>query len=92
MHDLSALSARDKFYSNIAKLSESLQKEGKQAIVYNTRNEALTNYRYQPVVSGKNGLQIKSALGESVYTNPLNGKFTSEPFADALQFQEKNII
>ena len=89
MHDLSALAARDKFYSNIAKLSESLQKEGKQAIVYNTRNEALANYRYQPVVSGKNGLQIKSALGESVYTNPLNGKFTSEPFADALQFQEK---
>ena len=89
MHDLSALSARDKFYNNIAKLSESLQKEGKQAIVYNTRNEALANYRYQPVVSGKNGLQIKSALGESVYTNPLNGKFTSEPFANALQFQEK---
>ena len=25
----------------------------------------------------RNGMQIKSPLGEEIYTNPMNGKFTS---------------
>jgi hypothetical protein len=43
----------------------------------------------QNIIADKNGLQIKSPLGEEAYTNPLNGKFTSAPFAEALKFAEK---
>ena len=34
-------------------------------------------------------MQIKSRLGEEVYTNPLNGKFTSEEWKAALNFAER---
>jgi len=89
MHDLSTLAARDNMYNNIKALSDQLVKEGKQAIVYPTRNQALSQFRFQPVIADKNGLRITSPLGESAYANPLNGKFTSQAFADALKFQEK---
>ena len=34
-------------------------------------------------------MQIKSPLGEEIYTNPLNGKFTSSEFEEAIKFAEK---
>jgi len=89
INDLSNLVAKDKFYSNMDEISQALIKEGKPAIVYPTRLQALRNMPNQNVIADKNGLQIKSPLGEEAYTNPLNGKFTSVPFAEALKFAEK---
>ena len=37
----------------------------------------------------RNGMQIKSPLNEEFYTNPLNGKFTSTEFEEAIKFAEK---
>jgi hypothetical protein len=53
----------------------------KRAIVYNTRLDALKQFPNQKVIADKNGLQLKSPLGEETYTNPLNGKFTTEDWA-----------
>jgi len=89
MSDLSALVAKDDFYNNILKQSDELIESGERAVIYPTRLEALRNLKGQPVIADKNGLQIKSPLGESVYTNPLNGRFTSQELKDALQFSEK---
>ena len=89
INDLSNLVAKDKFYSNVDELSQALIKEGKPAVVYPTRLQALRNLPNQNIIADKNGLQIKSPLGEEAYTNPLNGKFTSVDFAEALKFAEK---
>jgi hypothetical protein len=89
INDLSNLVAKDKFYSNVDELSQVLIKEGKPAVVYPTRLQALRNIPNQNIIADKNGLQIKSPLGEEAYTNPLNGKFTSVDFAEALKFAEK---
>jgi len=89
INDLSSLVAKDKFYSNIDELSQRLIKEGKPAVVYPTRSEALKNLKNQTIITNPNGLQIKSPLGEEAYTNPLNRKFTSVDFEEALKFAEK---
>ena len=64
INDLSNLVAKDKFYSNVDELSQALIKEGKPAVVYPTRLQALRNIPNQNIIADKNGLQIKSPLGE----------------------------
>jgi hypothetical protein len=90
MQDLSTLAARDGFYNGVLQESKELIKQGKRAVVYPTRIEALRAFPNQNVTKNPNGLQIKSPLGDDIYTNPLNGKFTSEPFENALKFSERN--
>ena len=92
MEDLATLDARNKFYDNVLKLSDDAIKNGERGIVYPTYNDAVVNLPNRPIIKNKNGLQIKSPLGEDVYTNPLNGKFTSKEFADALNFNERTIF
>jgi hypothetical protein len=89
INDLSSLVAKDKFYSDMDELSKILIKEGKPTIIYPTRSEALKNLKNQTIITNPNGLQIKSPLGEEAYTNPLNRKFTSVDFEEALKFAEK---
>jgi hypothetical protein len=89
MEDLATLDARNKFYDNVLKLSDEAIKNGERGIVYPTYNDAVINLTNRPIIKNKQGLQIKSPLGEEVYTNPLNGKFTSQEFADALNFSDK---
>jgi len=89
MADLSTLAAKDDFYNGILKMSDELIANGERAVIYPTRLEALRNLRNQPIIADKNGLQITNPLGEAVYTNPLNGRFTSQELKDALQFGEK---
>ena len=89
MADLSTLVAKDDFYNGILKMSDELIANGERAVIYPTRMQALRNLRNQPIIADKNGLQITSPLGESVYTNPLNGRFTSQELKDALQFSER---
>jgi hypothetical protein len=92
MTDLTSISAKDDFYNNMLKASDQAIKNGERAIVYPTYNDAVANLKNRPIIKGKNGLQIESPLGDSVYANPLNGKFTSEEFADALKFNEKMFL
>lgn len=91
MSDLSGLVAKNRFYKSIADKSDELIASGQRAIVYPTRMQALRGLPNQKIIADKNGLKIKSPLGESVYTNPLDGRFTSETFKDALNFSEKLI-
>ena len=37
----------------------------------------------------RNGMLIKSPLAEEIYTNPMNGKFTSTEFELAIKFAEE---
>ena len=91
MSDLSGLVAQNKFFNSIKNESDRLIANGERAIIYPTRLQAINNLKNQKIIADKNGLQITSNLGESVYTNPLNGYFTSEPYADALKFSERLI-
>jgi hypothetical protein len=91
MQDLSSLVAKNRFYKSIADKSDELIANGQRAIVYPTRMEALRGLPNQKIIADKNGLNLKSSLGESVYTNPLQGRFTSETFKDALNFSERLI-
>jgi len=93
MSDLATLTAKDTFYNNILKLNNNLIKQGRPGVFYDTPTAARTGLRNIPggedIITTKGGLNIKSPIGEEVYTNPLNGKYTSQPFADALNFSEK---
>ena len=89
MSDLSTLAAKDDFYNGVLQQSKELIKKGERAAVYPTRVEAIKNLRNQPVIANPQGMQIKSPLGESIYTNPLNGQFTTRELQDAFNFAEK---
>jgi hypothetical protein len=93
MSDLATLTAKDEFYNNILKLNDDLIKQGRPGIFYSTPTAARTGLRNviggDDIITSKNGLTIKSPIGEDFYTNPLNGKYTSKPYADALDFSEK---
>ena len=81
MQAMSSISARDKFYNQIAQ-------SGK--IVFDNPTQAQLNLPNRPgYTMSRNGMQIKSPLGEEFYTNPLNGKFTSSEFEEAIKFAEK---
>jgi len=83
MQNLAGIAARDEFYTKIANAGK---------IVFNRDRDARTFLPNRPGYTGdrsKNGMQITSELGEQVYTNPLNGKFTSKEFEDAIRFAEE---
>jgi hypothetical protein len=81
MQAMSAISARDKFYNKIAQ-------SGK--IVFDNPTQAQLNLPNRPgYTMSRNGMQIKSALGEEAYVNPLNGKFTSSEYEAAIKFAEE---
>ena len=88
MSDLSGLVAKNRFYNSILEKSKELTKNGQRAIVYPNRLEAVNNLTNQKIIAG-NGLKLKSPLNQEAYTNPLDGYFTSEGFAEALNFSEK---
>jgi hypothetical protein len=80
MQALSSVAARDKFYNQIAQ-------SGK--IVFDNPTQAQLNLPNRPgYTMSRNGMQIKSPLNEEFYTNPLNGKFTSTEFEEAIKFAE----
>jgi hypothetical protein len=93
MTDLATLTSKDEFYNNILNLNNQLIKEGRPGIFYSTPTAARNGLRGviggQDIITTKGGLNIKSPIGEDYYTNPLNSKWTSKPYADALNFSEK---
>ena len=89
MQDLSSLSAKDNFYTNVLKMSDDIAKKGGRAIVYDTPRAARLALKTDDIILNKNGLQIKSPIGDELYVNPLNGKFTTNDWSEALNFAEK---
>jgi hypothetical protein len=93
MSDLATLTAKDTFYNNILKLNDDLIKQNRPGVFYKSPTAARTGLRNtidgEDIITTKGGLNIKSPIGEEVYTNPLNGTYTSKPYADALNFAEK---
>jgi len=93
MTDLATLTSKDEFYNNMLNLNNQLIKDGRPGIFYSTPTAARTGLRNviggEDIITTKGGLNIKSPIGEDYYTNPLNGKYTSKPYADALNFSEK---
>ena len=93
MSDLATLTAKDVFYNNILKLNDDLIKQGRPGIFYSSPTAARSGLRNtiggEDIITTKGGLNVKSPIGEDAYTNPLNGKYTSKPYADALNFSEK---
>lgn len=93
MSDLATLTAKDTFYNNILKLNDDLIKQKRPGVFYDSPTAARSGLRNtiggEDIITTKGGLNIKSPIGEEVYTNPLNGKYTSKPYADALNFSEK---
>ena len=93
MSDLATLTAKDIFYNNILKLNDDLIKQNRPGIFYSSPTAARSGLRNtiggEDIITTKGGLNVKSPIGEDAYTNPLNGKYTSKPYADALNFSEK---
>ena len=92
MGDLSEFAAKDKFANNIGDISKNLVRSQQRAIVYDTELEAAR--AFNPKGTPTNWvkeivpLDIESKIG-SVYTNPLNNKFTTREWSEALKFTEK---
>jgi hypothetical protein len=81
MQSMASITARDKFYNTIVQ-------SGK--VVFDNPSQAQLNLPNRPgYTMGRNGMQIKSPLGEEIYTNPMNGKFTSSEFEQAIKFAEE---
>ena len=93
MSDLATLTAKDTFYNNILKINDDLIKQGRPGVFYSSPTAARTGLRNliggDDIITTRGGLNIKSPIGEDFYTNPLNGKFTSKSYSDALNFSEK---
>ena len=81
MQSMASITARDKFYNTIVQ-------SGK--IVFDNPTQVQLNLPNRPgYTMSRNGMQIKSPLGEEIYTNPMNGKFTSSEFEQAIKFAEE---
>jgi hypothetical protein len=89
MQDLGTLAAKDEFYQNMLKTSDDMIKQGERGIAYPTRLEAMKAFPNRTVIADPTGLKIQSPLKEDVWANPLNGRFTTTEYDDALKFAEK---
>ena len=88
MSDLSGILARDNFYSRIIKDSdEAIKATGKNVgigVVRNTYDEARIAFPNKEIITNDKGLKLKSGLNEEIYTSPLDGKFTTKEWAEAI--------
>ncbi len=96
MEDLGGIAARDNFYNAMKEASDLLLSQGKRALVYPNRLEAIKafkNAKNQPglknVTTSPNGLKLSANLAEEYYTSPLDGMFTNDTIAAALKFGDK---
>ena len=80
MQAMASITARDKFYNTIVQNGR---------IVFKNPTEAQLNLPNRPGYTlSRRGMDIKSPLGEEIYTNPMNGKFTSTEYERAIKFAE----
>ena len=88
MSDLSGILARDKFYNRLIQESdEAIKASGDKVgigLVRNTYDEARIAFPNKEIITNKYGLKLKSGLDESIYASPLDGKFTTKEWAEAI--------
>ena len=96
MEDLGGIAARDNFYNAMKEASDLLVSQGKRALVYPNRLDAIKafkNAKNQPglktVTTSPNGLKLSANLAEEYYTSPLDGMFTNDTITKALTFGDK---
>ena len=84
--------ARDKFYTNLLKDSQNISKQLKagasagqigRPIFFKNYNDAVINLPNQTI--SKTPLSLKTALPETIYKSPLDGYFTTVPYAEAIR-------
>jgi len=92
MTDLSEIIARDKFYTNLLRDSENIAKQLKagadpgqigRPIFFKSYNDAVLNLPNQTIT--RKPLSLKTNLPETIYKSPLDGYFTTQPFAEAIR-------
>jgi len=91
MQDLGTLTAKDEFYQSMLNTSDDLVKRGERGIAYPTRIEAEKAFPTKIVIEDP-GLKIQSSLQEDVWANPINGRFTTTEYDDALKFTENLLM
>lgn len=97
MDELGEMVSRDKFYTDLLKGSDDIEKALKQGatnaqvgrpIFYKTYNDAVLGLPNQKIISTP--LKLKAGgLPETVYSSPVDGLFTSEIWADAIKNGDK---
>jgi hypothetical protein len=99
VNELGEMVSRDKFYTDLLKGSDDIEKALKQGatnaqvgrpIFYKTYNDAVLGLPNQKIISTP--LKLKAGgLPETVYSSPIDGLFTSEVWADAIKNGDKLI-
>ena len=92
MNDLGSILSRDQFYNRLLKESAASIRKGEPGIFYNTYDDAvmaLPAYGRPGKAIIKNPLKLKTRLGEEVYTSPLDDKFTTKDWAEAIRLGDE---
>jgi len=92
MTELSEIIARDKFYTNLLKDSQNIAKQLRagadpgqigRPIFFKRYNKAVTELPFQVIT--RQPLNLKTKLPETIYKSPLDGYFTTQPYAEAIR-------
>jgi len=92
MTELSEIIARDKFYTNLLKDSQNIAKllragadpgQIGRPIFFKRYNKAVTELPFQVIT--RQPLNLKTKLPETIYKSPLDGYFTTQPYAEAIR-------
>ena len=92
MTDLAEIIGRDEFYTFLKTSSDDIGKQLKaggdagqigRPIFYKNYNDAVTNLPNQEII--KIPLKLQTKLPDTIYTSPLDGTFTTAPFAEAIR-------
>jgi len=92
MSEMAEVISRDKFYSELLKSSDDIAKKLKaggdagkigRQIFFKDYNSALVNLPNQRITSTP--LSLKTALPDTIYKSPLDGYFTTIPYAEAIR-------
>ena len=89
MSDLSGILARDRFYNRLIKESdEAIKTSGDKVgigLVRKTYDDARKAFPNKEIITDRRGLQLKSGLSDDIYASPLDGKFTTREWAEAIK-------
>tara|TARA_Y100001938_G_scaffold90774_1_gene124414 strand:- start:639 stop:4832 length:4194 start_codon:yes stop_codon:yes gene_type:complete len=92
MTDLSEVIARDEFYTNLLKDSQNIAKQLRagadpgqigRPIFFKRYNKAVTELPFQVIT--RQPLNLKTKLPDTIYKSPLDGYFTTQPYAEAIR-------
>ena len=92
--DLADIAGRDRFYNVIKGAAAEQIARGERAIVYPSYNAAARAWQGtgEKIIEAASGLKLPNKLAEEAYTVPLNGMYTTETIAAALQNGAANTL